>query len=135
MSPDGQTDFVSSRRRWTGRVISGIAVLFLIFDGTIHIAKPAPVVEAFAQMGFPLSTSVGIGLLELACLSIYVIPRSAVFGAVLLTGYLGGAIAAQVRVGSPLFSTVLFPVYVAVLVWGGLYLRDRRLGALLAATD
>lgn len=91
--------------------------------------------EAFAQLGLPLSTSLGIGLLELACLSILVIPRSAVFGAVLLTGYLGGAIAAQVRVGSPLFSTVLFPVYVAVLVWGGLYLRDRRLGALLAATD
>lgn len=114
-------------RVWTGRVLSGLAVVFMIFDGVIHILKITPVVDAFAKLGFPLGTSVALGVVELICLALYLVPRTSVFGAVLLTGYLGGAIATQLRVGAPLFSTTLFPIYVALLLWGGLYLRDDRL--------
>ena len=91
-----------------------------------------PVVQSFTQLGYPVSLSRGIGVLELVCLIIYVIPRSSLVGAVLLTGYLGGAVATHVRVGSPLFTHVLFPVYVAALLWGGLYLRDERVRALIS---
>jgi hypothetical protein len=121
----------SKGKLWTARIFSGIAVLFLLFDSTIHILKPAPVVEGFAKLGFPISTSVTLGVIELACVVLYVIPRTSVFGAILLTGYLGGAIATQVRVGAPMFSTTLFPIYVALLIWGALYLRDDRVRALI----
>jgi hypothetical protein len=121
----------SKGRLWTGRILTGIAVLFLLFDSIIHILKPAPVVEGFAKLGFPLSTSVTLGVIELACIILYLIPRTAVFGAILLTGYLGGAIATQLRVGAPLFSNTLFPIYVALLIWGGLYLRNERVRTLI----
>jgi hypothetical protein len=121
----------SNGRLWTARILSGIAVLFLLFDSIIHILKPAPVAEGFAKLGFPLSASVTLGVIELACVVLYVIPRTSVFGAILLTGYLGGAIATQVRVGAPLFSTLLFPIYVALFVWGGLFLRDERVRSLI----
>jgi len=117
-------------KRWVGRIMSALAVLFLLFDGIIHLIKIPAVVEAFGQLGYPMSLSVGIGILELICLALYVVPGTSVLGAILLTGYLGGAIAANVRIGRPLFSTELFPVYVGVLVWGGLLLREERLGAL-----
>jgi hypothetical protein len=116
---------------WTGRIMTALAVLFLLFDGVIHVMKIAPVVEAFAQLGYPASLARGIGVLELVCLILYVIPPTSVLGAILMTGYLGGAIASSLRVGNPLFSHVLFPVYVAMLLWGGLYLRDQRLRALI----
>jgi hypothetical protein len=90
-----------------------------------------PVVESFGRLGYPVSVSVGIGLLELVCLVLYVIPRTSVLGAILLTGYLGGAVATHVRVGSPMLTHVLFPIYVAALVWGGLFLREARLRALV----
>lgn len=109
---------------WTGRVLSGIAVLFLLFDATIHFLKPEPVVKGFADLGYPISVAVPLAIIEFACVVLYLIPRTTIFGAVLLTGYLGGAIAAQLRVGAPLFSTLLFPIYVALFLWGGLYLRD-----------
>jgi hypothetical protein len=118
-------------RLWAGRIMSALAALFMLFDGIIHILKIAPVVDAFAQLGYPIRVSVGLGIIELICVAVYVLPRTSVLGAILLTGYLGGAIAAQVRIGTPLFSHVLFPVYVAVLIWGGLLLRDRRLRALI----
>lgn len=120
------TDFAapSKGQLWTGRVLSGIAVLFLLFDATIHILKPEPVVTAFGQLGYPLTASVPIGVIELVCIALYLIPVTSILGAVMLTGYLGGAIATQLRVGAPLFSTLLFPIYVALFVWGGLYLRD-----------
>jgi hypothetical protein len=114
----------SKGQLWAGRVLSGIAVLFLVFDATIHILKPEPVVTAFGQLGYPLTASVPIGIIELVCVALYLIPGTSILGAVLLTGYLGGAIATQLRVGAPLFSTLLFPIYVALFVWGGLYLRD-----------
>jgi len=119
------------KRLWVGHIMSAFAALFLLFDGVIHMLKIAPVVDAFAQLGYPLSLALGLGVLELICVVAYLIPRTSILGAILLTGYLGGAIAAQVRIGSPLFSTTLFPVYVALLIWGGLYLRDDRLRALI----
>ena len=122
---------VSTRRLWTGRVLSGLGALFMLFDGVIHILKITPVVDAFAQLGFPLGTSRPLGVIEIICVAIYLLPSTSVLGAILLTGYLGGAIATQVRVGAPLFSTTLFPVYVALFLWGGLYFRDERVRSLI----
>ena len=85
---------------WTGRVLSALVVVFMVFDGVIHVLKPTPVVEAFAQLGYPLGVSVGLGIVELACTALYAIPRTAALGAVLLTAYLGGAVATQVRIGA-----------------------------------
>lgn len=125
---DGAT---SSRQLWAGRVVTGLTTLFMLFDGVTKILKSAPVLEASAQMGYPVGSLTGIGLALLACTLIYIIPRTAIFGAILLTGYLGGAVASQVRVGSGWFELV-FPVLFAVLVWGGLWLRDQRLRRILA---
>jgi DoxX-like family len=116
---------------WSGRVLTGVAVAFMIFDGVIHILRPAPVADSFAQLGFPIRFAVGIGILELVCTALYAIPRTAFIGALLLTGYLGGAIATQLRAGSAWFPTI-FPLLVAALVWGGLALRDARLRALVS---
>jgi hypothetical protein len=121
---------VSARR--AGLVLSALAVAFLAFDAVIKLLVLPPVVQSFGELGFPVHLAVTIGVLELACLALYAIPRTAVVGAVLLTGYLGGAIATHVRLENPLFSHVLFPTYVAALLWGGLWLRDRRVGALFA---
>jgi hypothetical protein len=118
--------------RWASRILSGGAVLFLLFDSVIKLMVIPPVVDSFNQLGYPVSLSRAIGIVELICLVVYLIPRSAVLGAILLTGYLGGAVATHVRVGSPLPTHILFPVYVAVLLWGGLYLRDNRVPTLLA---
>jgi len=115
---------------WAGRIISALAILFLAFDTIIKVLNLPPAVEATTQLGYPANLVVGIGLLELACLAVYLIPRTSVLGGIVLTGYLGGAIATQVRAGSPLFS-VVFPVIIGVLIWGGLFLRDERVRALL----
>jgi hypothetical protein len=111
--------------------MSAIVVLFLLFDTAIHVAKPVPVVEAFARLGYPISAAVGIGIAELICVVLYVIPRTAALGAVLLTGLLGGAIATHVRAGSTAFETYIFPMLMGLLIWGGLWLRDERLRELL----
>jgi hypothetical protein len=116
---------------WAGRIMSGLVVLFLLFDSVLKVMKLPLAVEGTTQLGYPEHVVVGIGVVQLVCLIIYLIPRTSIFGAVLLTGYLGGAIATHVRVVSPLFSHVLFPIYVAVLVWGGVYLRFPRLRALI----
>lgn len=121
---------VSNAKLWTGRVLSGIVVLFMLFDAVIHLMRIPPVVEAFAQLGLPLSLAVPLGILELICVVTYVFPRTSVLGAILLTGYLGGAIATQARVGHSLFGETLFPVYVGILLWGGLLLRNERLRAI-----
>jgi hypothetical protein len=115
---------------WTGRVLSGLMALLFVFDGVGHLMKPAPVVEAFARLGYPLSASVGIGLLALICTAIYVTPRSSVLGAILLTGYLGGAVSTHVRAGSTAFEMV-FPAILGVLVWVGIYVRDAQLRQLI----
>lgn len=121
---------VSTPALWAGRVVSALAVLFLSFDGVIKLLSLAPAVAATTQLGYPAGLVVGLGIIELACLAVYVIPRSAVLGAILLTGYLGGAIATQMRAGAPLAS-VVFPAIIGGLIWGGLFLRERRLRALV----
>ncbi len=115
---------------WGGHAVSALPVLFLLVDGVIKLLKPAPVVEATVALGIPESAILGLGLLLLGCLAVYLVPRTAVLGAVLLTGYLGGAVATHVRMGSDPFS-LLFPVILGVLLWGGLYLRDKRVRALV----
>lgn len=121
----------SRKELWAGRVLSGFAVLFLAFDATMKVFRLPPAVEATGQLGYPESVIVPIGLIQLACLIAYLIPRTSVLGTVLWTGYLGGAVATHVRVGSPLFSHTLFPIYVAAFHWAGLWLRDHRARALL----
>jgi len=122
----------SKARRWIGRVMTALPVLFLTFDCIIKFARPPMVMAGNAQLGYPPSVIVPLGVVLAICVALYAIPRTAILGAVLLTGYLGGAIASHVRVGDPLLSHVLFPIYVAVLAWGGLYLRDGRLRAFFA---
>jgi hypothetical protein len=129
MRPDTETHSTSNTTRWAGRILSGLAVLFLTWDGVIKVVTLAPVVEAFTRLGYPVTVAVGIGILELLCVAIYVIPRTSALGAVLLTGFLGGAIATHVRVQDPLLTHTFFPIYVGLLIWGGLLLRDERLRA------
>ena len=109
-----------------GRVLSGLAILFMTFSGTIKLFAPAAVIETFVRMQIPVEQALGIGLLELGCTLVYAVPRTTVHGAILLTGYLGGAVIAHLRLCDPWFSHTLFPIYVGALVWGGLVLRDRR---------
>lgn len=125
------TAATSKKMIWAGRIISALMVVFLFFDAAIKMMRIAPAVEGTARLGYPVSMVFGMGLVLLVCVALYAIPRTSVLGAILLTGYLGGAVASQLRIGEPLFSYVLFPVYVAVLLWLGLFLRDERLRALL----
>lgn len=122
----------SNRSPWAWRIITAPPVLFLIFDGTIKLARIQPVIDAFARMGIPDALAQAIGTLELACLGLYLAPRTAPLGAVLLTGFLGGAIAMHVRIGDPLASHTFFPLYVGALLWAGLVLRDARVRGLVA---
>ena len=123
------------RALWTGRVISGLAVAFLIFDSVGKLLEVQPVIDGTKQLGYPSDIVFGLGVTLLSCVLAYLAPRTSVLGAVLLTGYLGGAVATHVRVGNPLFTHVLFPTYVAALLWGGLMLRDARLRAFLPWRD
>lgn len=120
-------------RRWPGRVITAVPVLFLAFDVAIKLADVPAVAEASAQLGLPAHLGVVLGVVLGACLALYLVPRTAPLGAVLLTGYLGGAVLAHLRIGDPLISHTLFPIYVGALLWAGLYLRDDRVRRLLAA--
>jgi hypothetical protein len=122
----------SSAAIWGGRVLTAVPVLFLLFDAVIKLIPIAAVTETFVQLGWPVSLAKGIGILELACLVVYIVPPTAVLGALLLTGYLGGAVATHVRIGNPLFSHTLFPVYIGLLLWGALFLRDARVRALIS---
>lgn len=110
--------------------LSGLVILFLLFDGTIKLMNLPMVREATAQLGYPVGTIPVMAVLVLSCTLLYAIPRTSVLGAVLLTGYLGGAVATHLRHSDPLFSHILFPVYVGIMAWGGLYLREPRLRAL-----
>ena len=114
-----------------GWVLSVLAILFLLLDEGAKLFKPAPVVEAFAKLQIPESLIVGVGILGLTCTLLYVIPQTSILGAILLTGFLGGAIAMHLRNGDSLFSHVLFPGYVGLFVWGGLFLREPRLRELM----
>ncbi len=121
----------NTKRPWAGYVITALPALFLLMDAVMKFVKPAPVIETTVGLGYPEHLIVPIGAILLICLVLYLIPKTAVLGAVLLTGYLGGAVATNFRVESPLFTHVLFPVYIGILVWLGLYLRDQRLRQLL----
>ena len=121
-----ETDKISAGRLWTGRVIAGLVVLFMLFDAIMKFVKPAPVIAAFVRTGWPAELSVPLGAILLTCTVLYVIPRTAMLGAVLLTGYLGGAVATNLRLENPLLSNTLFPVYFGVLAWVSLLLRVPR---------
>ena len=125
---------ISAARVWTGRVLTGLTLVFFAFDGIMKLVKPAPVIEASVnRLGFPESTLVGIGIVLLLSTALYGIPQTAALGALLLTAYLGGAVAANVRVHTPVFNNA-FPILVAVVLWTGLALRDRRIAALIPFT-
>jgi hypothetical protein len=130
MPSNTSTAAVSSTALWAGRIISGIVALFLFWGGVMDLAKPAMVLQGMIKAGYPESSLVPIGVALLASVVLYVIPRTSVLGAILLTGYLGGAVSTHVRAGDPL-ARMLFPVFFATLAWAGLYLRDERLRALV----
>jgi len=130
MQAVGQTAYVSQKRLWAGRIISALPALFLLVDGAMKLVKPAVVVEATVRLGYSESTLVPIGVVLLVSTVLYLIPRSSVLGAILLTGYLGGAVATHVRADGPLFS-IVFPIIFGVLIWLGLYLRDDRLRTII----
>jgi len=115
-----------------GLVLTGLVALFMAFDVVEHASRIAPVVQSFHQLGFPVSVALPLSIVEACCLVLYLVPRTKVLGAILLTGYLGGAVALNVRIEAPLFSNVLFPVYTAMAMWLALYLRDSRLRAILS---
>lgn len=127
----GRAHPISPPALWSGRIASALSTLFLLFDGASKVMRLPVVLEHTAKFGYPPDISVPLGLVLIACALVYAVPRTSMLGAILLTGYLGGAVATHVRVGDPLFSHVLFPTYVAILVWGGLFLRDGRLRALV----
>ena len=122
-----QASPVSKKTLLAGYTMSGLPVLLLLMSAVMKFIKPPPVVEGFAHLGLPESLALGLGILELACTVVYLIPQTSVLGAILLTGYLGGATVTHLRVGDPF----LMPVVIGALVWGGLFLRDPRLRALI----
>jgi hypothetical protein len=130
MHPVSESASIPKSSLWAGRILSVFVVLFMIFDGVTKMIKAPQVIEATVRIGFPENTIVGIGAALLIFTALYIIPRTSVLGAILLTGYLGGATAANVRVSSPLFNTS-FPIIFGVLIWAGLFLRDRGLRALI----
>ena len=118
---------VSRRKILAGRIITALTVLFLLFDGAVKVLNLSAAVEPTTRLGYPAGIVIGLGMIELACVVAYLLPRTSVLGAVLLTGYLGGATATHVRIGDPFF----FPVVIGIMVWAGLYLREERLRPLL----
>ncbi len=118
-----------------GRVVTGIAVLFMTFDVSMKLFQVKAAIDGTTQLGFPASVVLPLGIIQFVCLLLYIIPRTAPMGAVLLTAYLGGAVATHVRLGNPVFTHMLSPVYVAIFLWGGLYLRDARVRAAVGPID
>jgi len=130
MQSVAQVGAVSKARFWTGWILTGLLALLLLLDGAMKLVKPAFVVEANLKLGYPENTILPIGVVLIACTILYLIPRTSFWGAILLTGYLGGAVATHVRVADGLFP-IVFAIVIAVLIWGGLYLRDKRLRELV----
>ena len=122
---------VSRSRRWTGFVITGLISAFMLLDAAMKFAAPKPVADAFVRTGWPIDLSVTLGAILLTSTVLYLIPRTAILGAILLTGYLGGAVATNLRLHNPWFSHTLFPVYFGILVWGALWLRDPHIAGLI----
>jgi hypothetical protein len=121
----------SSGQKWTGRILSGLIILFLTMDGVAKLFMPKPVVDASIHLGLPLDLTRHIGVVLLFCVIVYAIPHTSILGAILLTGYFGGAVCTHLRAGDDLFAKALFPVYFGILTWLALYLRDTRLRALV----
>ena len=123
----------NNKAMWIGRVLSGLVVLFLAADGAMKLVPIPIVTETMAQLGYSASVDLarGLGVITLVCTALYAFPRTSVLGAILLTGYMGGAMATHLRAGSPLFSQMLFGFYLGLMIWGGLYLRDDRLRAFI----
>jgi hypothetical protein len=133
MSTIAETAPVSKPARWLGRILSGIVIVFLLFDGVIKLVPWPIVTETMDRMGYGSSESFArsLGIIAVVCTVLYSIPPTSILGAILVTGYLGGAIASHVRIGSPLFTHTLFGLYLGLMVWGGLWLRDRSLQSLI----
>jgi DoxX-like family len=131
MSTHSQSSSSSKAMLWAGWGMSGLTVVFMLFDGISKLALERHVVQATTEIGYPEGVIRPLGIVILTCTILYAIPRTAIFGAILLTGFLGGAVASKVRLEDPLFGSILFGVYVGILAWGGLYLRDDRIRALL----
>jgi hypothetical protein len=129
----GETAPISKPALWMGRVLSGIVILFMLFDGAIKLVPWPVVTESMDRIGYGSSETLArtLGAITIACTVLYAIPPTSILGAILLTGYLGGAIASHLRIDSPLFSHVLFGFYLGLMVWGGLWLRDRSLRTLI----
>lgn len=125
-----ETQTISKSRLWAGRIIGGLPALFLLVDAIMKFVKPEPVVKETVRLGYPESVIIGLGIVLLASTILYLIPQTSILGAILLTGYLGGAVATHVRMQEGWFS-VLFPAVFGVLLWGGLWLRDERLQKLI----
>ena len=126
-----QTGETSNAALWTVRIMSGLVIAFMLLDGAMKLVPLDVVVTTSEQMGIPGSLARTLGVIGLICTLLYAVPRTSVFGAILLTGYLGGAIASHLRLGDPIFTHTLFGLYLGLLAWGGLYLRDARLRALI----
>ena len=133
MTTIAETKPVSKPARWAGRILSGLVVVFLMFDGAIKLVPWPIVTETMDRMGYGSSETMArsLGIITIACTLLYSIPPTSILGAILLTGYLGGAIASHVRIGSPLLSHMLFGLYLGLMLWGGLWLRDRNLRSLI----
>src|ERR1700722_14220833 len=133
MSTIAEAAPVSRPALWLGRVLSGLVIVFMLFDGAVKLVPWPVVTETMDRIGYGASESLArsLGVITIACTILYAIPPTSILGAILMTGYLGGAMASHVRIGSPLFSHVLFGFYLGVMLWGGLWLRDRRLRTLL----
>ena len=130
MQSDTHNAPVSKKMVWAGRIVSALPALFLLVDGGMKLIKPAVVVDATVKLGYPETVIFPLGIVLLGCTILYLIQRTAILGAILLTGYLGGAVATHVRMGEGAFS-IVFPITFGVLIWGGLWLRDNRLRALI----
>lgn len=130
MEAENEANRVSKGTLWTGRIISVLIIALMAFDGAAKVMKAAPVLAAAGRLGYPTNTIAGIGVALLVCTALYAIPQTAILGAILLTGYLGGATDANVHAGNPPMAT-LFPIILGALVWAGLFLRERRLRALI----
>ena len=128
---EAETSTVSRKALWAGRIVSALPVLLLLMDGVMKLLKPSFVVEANVKLGYQESVIIPLGVVLITCAVLYAIPQTSVLGAILLTGYLGGTVATHLRAGSPVFSHMLFGVYLGIMLWGGLYLRDDRLRALI----
>lgn len=134
MTVEIETHAPSKSRIYTGYTLTTLSILFMLMDASIKFTSSPQVAATMTQLGFPMRLTQAIGVLALTCTVLYALPATAVLGALLLTGYMGGAIALHLRVDNPLFTHILFPIYVALFIWGGIWLRDRRLREIFPVT-